>query len=297
MFMHYGLLHLALNMWALYQAGHFVEKLQGRTLYTLTYFASGVAGGFASIFWNGDHTWSAGASGAVFGVYGAIFGYLLREKHGLPASLYQSLLKSSLTFAGYNILFGAARAGTDNSAHIGGVLGGMVLGWIVAMPVDRTVRDQESGRRFLMGAGALVAIIVAGVAFTPRFNYNVREQLAWENANKSFFEKQPQLIAANEAALTRLTTSGSDGREHSAWLQSQLVPFYRSWDAQLLALKLTPGRATQQQRDQLEKIVRAQADSYQKLANGLMTNVPEAIAKYIQDREGIGRLVAEFNRE
>ena len=64
MFMHYGILHLVLNMWALIQAGHFLEKLQGRWLFLLTYLGSGLAGGFASILWHGDQSWSAGASRA-----------------------------------------------------------------------------------------------------------------------------------------------------------------------------------------------------------------------------------------
>lgn len=108
MFMHYGLIHLAMNMWALFQTGHLVERLLGRTLYILTYLGSGIIAGFASILWHGDKIWSAGASGAVFGVYGALLGYMLREKHALPRGVFQPIVKSTLAFAGYNILFGLA---------------------------------------------------------------------------------------------------------------------------------------------------------------------------------------------
>jgi rhomboid protease GluP len=127
MFMHYGLIHLLLNMWALFQAGHLVEKLLGRRAYTLMYFGSGIVSGLATLAWNGDQKWSAGASGAVFGVYGALLGYMLREKHALPAKIYRPLSKSTLTFAAYNLVYGSINPRIDNAAHIGGALGGAVI--------------------------------------------------------------------------------------------------------------------------------------------------------------------------
>jgi rhomboid protease GluP len=296
MFMHYGLLHLSLNMWALYQAGHFVERLQGRCLYALTYLAAGLAGGFASIAWHSNPTWSAGASGAVFGVYGAIFGYLLKEKQGLPPSIYQSLLKSSLTFAGYNILFGAAYSGTDNAAHIGGVLGGLVFGWLVAMPVDQKVRDQQTGRRLQFGIVALLGLIVAGVSLTPRFDYSVREELAWDTANQPFADQESVLQKQNQAGLASLKP-GEDATAHSEWITNHLVSFYRSWNEKLTQLTLNPERQTSKRRAALQKILQLQIESYTQLALGLRSNISDAIARYNVSEREILRQISEFNKQ
>jgi rhomboid protease GluP len=169
MFSHYGLIHLLLNMWALFQAGHFMERLLGRAAFAVMYFAAGLAGGFASILWHGDQTWSAGASGAVFGVYGSLLGYMLRERQGLPRTIVQSLTKSTVLFAFYNLVFGLASPGIDNAAHLGGFGGGLVFGWLLALPLDPAVRAREMKGRLLVASVVLVALVAAGVAFTPRF--------------------------------------------------------------------------------------------------------------------------------
>jgi len=169
MFAHYGLIHLLLNMWALFQAGHFMERIFGRASFVLMYFAAGVAGGFASILWHGDRTWSAGASGAVFGVYGSLLGYMLRQRRGLPRTIVQSLTKSTVLFAIYNLAFGLANPAIDNAAHLGGFAGGLGFGWLLALPLDPAVRARETKRRLLLGGVALVVLVAAGVIVTPRF--------------------------------------------------------------------------------------------------------------------------------
>jgi rhomboid protease GluP len=170
MFLHYGVIHLAMNMWTLFQAGLLLERLLGRTLYLLVYLGSGVLGGIVSILWNGDKAWSAGASGAVFGVYGAVLGYMLREKDALPKTFYKSTLKGTLIFAVYNLAFGLMIPRIDNSAHIGGLLAGLGLGWLVALPVDLTARTRLYGRR--LGVGALVlAVAVVGGAVAARLSF------------------------------------------------------------------------------------------------------------------------------
>lgn len=295
MFMHYGILHLLLNMWALFQAGHFLEKLQGRSLYALTYLGSGLAGSFASIIWHGDKTWSAGASGAVFGVYGALLGYILREKQGLPKSLYQSLMKSSLTFAGYNILYGFARSGIDNSAHIGGVLGGIALGWLVALPVDRGIREQQTGRRLQLGGAALLALMVIGVLVTPRFDYSVRDELAWEKTNEPFSAQEAPLLKQNQKALNNLGPT-NEGASHAEWINTHLTPFYHAWADALTRLTLKPGKQTALRRTALLKVFELRLASYAHLVAGLQAGESGAIAHYVEEEENISQEIARFNR-
>ncbi len=292
MFMHYGFMHLALNMWALYQAGHFLEKLQGRWLYGLTYLASGLAGGFVSIGWHGDQTWSAGASGAIFGVYGAILGYLLREKQSLPAGIYQPMLKSTLTFAGYNILYGL-RAGVDNSAHVGGVLGGLVFGWLLALPVDRESRERLAGKKFQLGLVVLAALIAAGVALTPRFDYRVAEVLAWDDANRGFGEQETDLLAQNEKFFARLTPRIDDDG-YADWLEARLIPFYENWRGKLSALTLAPARSTARTRAALVRVFDLRLASYRHLVTGLRAHDSLAVAQYLGEEALVGRELGEL---
>lgn len=293
MFMHYGIMHLLLNMWALYQAGHFLEKLQGRWLYALTYLASGLAGGFASIAWHGDKSWSAGASGAVFGVYGAVVGYMLREKQSLPPSVYQSMMKSSLTFAGYNILYGMARTGIDNSAHLGGVAGGLVFGWLLALPLERTARAQLSRSRLQLGLVALLVLIGAGVLLTPRFGYRVRDELAWEDANSAFAPQETELLKQNEQSFNRVA-SGTPDPAYPDWIETKLVPFYEKWSQTLSALPLAPDKSTARTRDGLQAVLQLKLESYRHLAAGLRAHDPHAVTQYAREDEQVTEEIRRF---
>jgi len=279
MFVHYGLLHLALNMWALYQTGRFVERLFGRPLFTLAYLGSGIAGSFTTIFWHGDKVWSAGASGAVFGVYGALLGFMLREKQSIPRPVLQPLMKSTLTFAGYNLLFGAVVPHIDNSAHIGGFAGGVLFGWLTALPVERETRARLGRGRLALGLVALAAITAAGVAFSPRFDYSVREELRWSEINDAPIAREPELVRQQNEKVTAVSRGG-DAAALADWLEREVVPFYAQWHRQLAALRLTPGRETARRHDVLAPLLDAKLTDYRALIAGLRAGEPDAITRY-----------------
>ena len=279
MFMHYGLIHLFMNMWALFQTGHLVEKLLGRSLYALAYLGSGIIASLASIFWNGDRIWSAGASGAIFGVYGALLGYMLREKHGLPRVIFQPMLKSTLLFSGYNILYGLANPRIDNAAHIGGLLSGIALGWVLAIPVDQAARTQQTGARFRLGLLVAGAAIAAGILLAPRFDYRLQDELTWAETNKSFVAQETALVQQQEKFLTARERR-QDGEPHAQWLESKFVPFYQDWSDRIGRLELAPERATARRRDALLRLFKMRIESSQHLITALRTNEPDALMNY-----------------
>jgi len=282
MFLHYGVLHLAMNMWALFDAGRFLEKLLGRPAYLLAYLGSGLAGGFASIAWHGDQTWSAGASGAVFGVYGAILGYMLREKHRVPRGIFQPLMRSMLGFIGYNVLFGLAKSGIDNAAHFGGLVGGLALGWLLALPVDAEIRRTAWRGRLQLGALAVAVLIAVGVAATPRFDYRVADEFAFADANRSYLAREQALLESSERAFER-AKSGGDTAAYAVSLERDLAPFYRDWSAQLQRLQLAPGKQTARRRDLLAEVCRLRLESIEHLATGLRAHDAQAFARYEAD--------------
>ncbi|HEX6863957.1 MAG TPA: rhomboid family intramembrane serine protease, partial [Thermoanaerobaculia bacterium] len=96
MFLHGGFLHLALNAWGIYQLGSLFESWLGSTRMLLTYFVSGIAGSLASIAWT--QMPSVGASGALFGLLGALIAFLLR-RHGQLSVQGKSILSQLVMWA------------------------------------------------------------------------------------------------------------------------------------------------------------------------------------------------------
>jgi rhomboid protease GluP len=296
MFMHYGLLHLLFNLWALFQAGRFLERLQGRALYAVTYLGSGLAGGLASIGWHGDRTWSAGASGAVFGVYAAILGHMLREKQALPAGVFQSMLKSSLVFAGYNIVYGLARTGIDNAAHLGGAAGGLVFGWLLALPLDREIRAQQGRRRLALGLATTGLLCALGVALTPRYDYRISDLILWQQANRPFRSVELRLIEENEAALQKLAR-GQPDPDYPDWVDRTLIPFYENWTQALAGLELAPDKATIRLRTDTLAIFRERTASYRRLVAGLRANDRNAARVFFEENVKISRAIQKLQAD
>jgi rhomboid protease GluP len=130
MFLHIGLIHLLFNSYALFILGQDVERLYGSARFLLIYFLSGLGGSLAS-FVLGAGGISAGASGAIFGLIGTeiAYFYLHRQTFGQRG---QAQLRSLLMLAGINLVFGFTIPGINNLAHMGGLVFGALLGWILA---------------------------------------------------------------------------------------------------------------------------------------------------------------------
>jgi hypothetical protein len=123
------------------------------------YLLSGVGGSLASLAWHPD-TVSAGASGAIFGLYGGLFAFLLIQRHTVPAQILKSLAASSGTFVLYNLIYGSLRQGTDMAAHGGGLLAGFLVGLILAQPLQRLTYASRALRgtlALLLGSAAMAA--------------------------------------------------------------------------------------------------------------------------------------------
>ncbi|KUJ59849.1 hypothetical protein AR687_21095 [Flavobacteriaceae bacterium CRH] len=125
-FLHGGFMHLLSNMFGLLFVGLFIEPILGRTKYLVIYLATGILASCASIWWY-EATVSVGASGAIFGLYGLFLALLLTKV--FPPDFSKAFLTTTVIFIGYNLIMGLA-GGIDNSAHIGGLLSGFIVGII-----------------------------------------------------------------------------------------------------------------------------------------------------------------------
>lgn len=123
-FIHIGGFHLAMNIYAFMFVGLFLEQLIGSRRMFASYLLTGLCSAVFSLYMHPE-TISAGASGAIFGLYGIFLAFLLF--HGIAKEQRKALLTSILIFVGYNLVYGM-KEGIDNAAHIGGLLSGFLLG-------------------------------------------------------------------------------------------------------------------------------------------------------------------------
>jgi len=177
MFLHFGVIHLALNMWCLWSLGSLAERLMGRAAFILLYFATGLAGGLLSLAVHPEVV-SAGASGAVFGVSGGLITYLYLKKTPLGFDTVKGQLKSLWFFLAYNLLY-SLRPGVDMMAHAGGLVMGLAIG--AALPAHLPTSEQEtaaassaevganSRRRLTVVAFASMAAVLIGAAIIHQF--------------------------------------------------------------------------------------------------------------------------------
>jgi rhomboid protease GluP len=130
-FIHGGLLHIAFNMWCLWDLGRLAESIYGHWTFAAVYLISGLSASIGSVIWHPDIL-SVGASGAIFGIAGALIASFYLGEFSMPRAAMSGMLRSVVVFVGYNLFFGAVIARTDNAAHIGGLLMGLLLGALIA---------------------------------------------------------------------------------------------------------------------------------------------------------------------
>lgn len=141
MFLHVGLMHLLFNSYALFIFGMEVERLYGSTRFLAIYLLAGLWGSLASFAFGPEL--SAGASGAIFGLLGTMLAFFRRHRETFGDWGRQRLL-NLWGVAVFNLVLGFTVPGIDNLAHLGGLLSGVLLGWLLA-PQYRAQVD-EGGR-------------------------------------------------------------------------------------------------------------------------------------------------------
>jgi rhomboid protease GluP len=167
-FVHVGLLHIATNMWCLWNLGLLGEPLLGPAGLIGVYLITGIAGNLLSLLVNVFHrdgvSVGAGASGAVFGIAGILIVLLSNKKLPIPAFELNRLRRSVIQFAVLNLIIGVGANFTsivriDNNAHIGGFLSGMALG-VPLLPRMTSGRTRYLERQKLTFAGAAFLLLL-----------------------------------------------------------------------------------------------------------------------------------------
>ena len=159
-FVHSGIIHIGFNMWCLWDLGNLAERIYDRWVYFLIYMCCGVAGGLAASLFSFRGV-TVGASGAIFGIAGALISALYLGKLPVAKHAVQGILKSLMFFAGYNLLFGMIVPHISNSAHMGGFITGLVLGAVTA----RSLTEPSPKRQ----VWSFIAIAACGIVLVGGF--------------------------------------------------------------------------------------------------------------------------------
>src|SRR5688572_5738149 len=206
-FIHIGIIHLLFNMYALYMIGTYLEPLLGKSQYIIAYICTGIFASLASLWWHDIPVASAGASGAIFGMYGIFLAFLTTNL--IPKKLRNALLQSILVFIGFNLLYGM-KAGIDNAAHAGGLISGMLIGYLLYAAKKKSENNASKTVSMLV---PLLLAIVAGYFFleqnrvTPRERTEVLKGIDFSQQKDavSFNNKYNKVIELQDTALAALS--------------------------------------------------------------------------------------------
>ncbi len=148
MFLHIGIMHLAFNSIALYYLGLTVERMFGYARFLILYLSAGLIGSIASFAFSDPLAPSAGASGAIYGLFGALLYFGLRRRD----LFFQTMGRDLLMILGINLVLSVAVSSIDLYAHLGGLVGGFFAAMMVGLP--------QFGREYSRRGAAFIVIIV-----------------------------------------------------------------------------------------------------------------------------------------
>ena len=299
LFLHFGVIHLAFNMWALADAGRLVERMYGTAAFLAVYLYAGLIGSLASLLWNADKVISIGASGAVFGIYGALFAFLLAERGSVPLSALKRLAMSGSVFVGYVLIAGAMQPGIgssgvhkvaiDNACHVGGLLGGFVAGLALARPLGSAA--SLSAVRIAGAVATGAAVLAALWLATPPATYSYRAQLAAQRAINDFARTEVALSRRGQAFFNEWRRGDLDNLQAAQQVERELVQPWAAAQKRLAALQLSPAAPAGRQLELLKRYAAARHEMFALFAAGLRDDDESKLRQADARADEVKRLV------
>jgi|GEM_PF-1621970 len=227
MFVHFGILHLLMNLYALYDLGKTLEVIVGKARFILAYLATGIFGGLVSQVWHlGTYSVEAGASGGVFGIIGVLIALLTTKL--FPEEVRTPYLKRILGMVAVNLFYGM-QATVNMAAHTGGLVSGFILGYGLYLTMIHEKKLVKQAAFVVVPLITLFAVsgtlnhmrgsdsvkfdqIVAKVEALVKESDKIKDLVPWNKGDVSHFlneqmlpiwEKQKQLTAQTQALNLR----------------------------------------------------------------------------------------------
>lgn len=280
-FLHIGILHLLMNMYALVYIGMLLEPRLGCTAFLAVYLITGIAASTASTFWN-DLIVSAGASGAIFGMYGFFLAMLTTNV--IDKASRQAFLTSILVFVGYNLV-GGLRGGIDNAAHIGGLISGLIAGYAFYPGLKKP--DQPALK---FGAIGGLAVMVVVAAFFVMKNSS--------NDTDKFQSKMNEVVELEQKALTIYTMQTDDNAILLKEVRENGIP---SWNKALRILyeadALDIPAVLHDRTQKMKTYCKLRLEVYDLIAKGLEENSEQYLPEIEELNRQIDVVVGQIMRD
>jgi rhomboid protease GluP len=274
LFIHFGLLHVLFNMLALAWFGPLVERLYGGAVYLLIYLFAGILGSVVSIGWHPALN-SAGASGAIFGVCGALLAQLL-FRSGVPSDVSRPIRRSTLIFIGWSAYATFGHKGVDYAAHLGGLAAGCILGLAATLPMRN---EQSNTRQKFLPPLVVVAIAVSlsavGVYWAKQSAASLVGDALYYHTVRWMRTEEHGVNAKLNAAMTR---ARQDPTLLVETLERIVLPFWREAQNRLGQIKLPIDSPNNSTLNTLREIADGRARGFQLLDDGLQRRDPKEIA-------------------
>jgi rhomboid protease GluP len=239
-FVHIGIIHLVFNMYALFMIGTYLEPMLGKTRFIIAYLCTGIFASLASLWWHDSPVPSAGASGAIFGMYGVFLALLSTSL--IPSQTRKALLQSIGVFVVYNLLYGM-KAGVDNAAHIGGLLSGAVIGYLYYL----TIKNTDNKRKMMVEGIVVAATVVVSFMYleTAKKRVDPAEKELVTNMVKrgnykdeeKFVKKYNEFIDIQDKAIAPLQDTSLSEAEKQAKIKEITMPEWEKAEQLVKELK------------------------------------------------------------
>ena len=293
MFLHIGIVHIALNMWVLWEIGPLAERLLGNLGFLFMYLIAGLMGSLASLYWNPELI-SAGASGAIFGVVGAILAFTMLQRRSIPVEAFSGIRSSMLAFVGYNLLFGfvlqAAKPngiGIDMGAHLGGLLAGMICGLILSQPLTL-----ESGRRRWLRNAALLAVGVLMVGGSLKAMPAGPDDIQGEL--QRFSDVERQAIEAFNALGRKVNANEIDAQAFAASVEKDVIAPWHEAHERFRSMKRVP-QSKQSLVAQLLQYMQLREDSFRLAVEAAREDSGDKLAQFQEKQTAAEALLKTLN--
>ena len=287
LFVHVGFLHLLYNMIAFGYVAPMVERLVGNAGFALLYLVAGLGGSLLALLWN-PMILHAGASGSVFGIYGALGAIALTQRDSIPPEALARMKRLVLMFIGYNAVY-SLRPEVSLSAHAGGLIVGFLCGLLLAQPLSVEAHDTRP-RRNLLAAGAGIALLIVGLFGAHMRFVNIdRLERAYDGYDAVLLRITPVLEAAKKGQEKISDQALADALEH------EILPGWHSAREQLAAVTPVPS-ALEGDVARISEYMRRREESWRELVDALRSGNHERTADADQKVRDVNLLGAKIAR-
>ena len=293
-FLHFGLLHLIFNLWLLAATGPMVERLYGSVAFASIYLVACVAASLASAAWQPAGN-SAGASGAIFGIYGALLAAMFRGRNTIPRGVLTPLRRSVIIFTLYALTLGFIAKGVDNGAHVGGLAAGLIFGGVLARA--HIARTPPTTVRLLVATGlACVALVWGGFAvFSLHERTMEGSTLFWRTQH--WMSRHERELAVSLNAMSKTTAGQSNAQRDSTFaaiVESAALPFWTEAERRMRKIQLPAESPLANRLEYLREITASRRSAYEWCLSAARRHADEAASRCVSGLSHGDELVRKY---